>query len=118
MPSVIRGNDNFDSANGGPNATVGAVGTYAWLQSSSANFNVTPGSTYAGSGFYYAGTTGTAWSITASSTAFDDEAGDWSSGPGTDYRVSPAGTWRCMGATSPGASNDYDYPSSLFLRIS
>lgn len=118
MPSVIRGDDNFDSANGSPNATAGAVGTYAWLQSTTANFNVTPNSTYAGSGFYYAGTTATAWSIGVTSTAFDDEAGDWSTGPGTSNRTIVAGTWRCMGESSPGSSNDYDYPSSLFLRIS
>ena len=95
---------------------VGAVGTYAWLQRNATNTYVTPGSTYAGSGFFYAGTSAAAWTINADFTSFDDEAGDWMTGPGTSYRTAPAGTWRCMGESSPLSS--LDYPSSLFLRIS
>ena len=47
MASVIRGDDNFDSANVGPSTTFGAVGTYAFVIDYGAAQNI--GSTIAGS---------------------------------------------------------------------
>lgn len=111
-PATLRSQLGLTHAGQG----VGEVGTYAWLQRNATNTYVTPGSTYAGSGLFYAGTSAAAWTINADFTSFDDEAGDWMTGPGTSYRTAPAGTWRCMGESSPLSS--LDYPSSLFLRIS
>lgn len=99
MPSVIRGNDNFDSANGGPNADIGAVGTYAWLGSPTAGV-LSEGSTYAGSGLRYAGS--------ASTNTYNDNTAMHIGGS------APAGTWRCMG--NGGISSRYN--ATLFLRIS
>ena len=59
------------------NASVGAVGTYAFLQQSSANAGaVTPGSTAAGSTLRYSDATG------------------------RDNGTGPSGNWRCMGYDS------------------
>lgn len=99
MPSVIRGDDNFDSANGGPNASFGAVGTYAWLGSPTTGV-LDEGSTYAGSGLRYAGS--------ASTSTYSDNTAMNIGGS------SPAGTWRCM-SIGVIASR---YNATLFLRIS
>ena len=49
MASVIRGNDNFDSAIGG-STDLGAVGTYAWMfRQQQALLVITSNSTYSGS---------------------------------------------------------------------
>ena len=77
MASVIRGNDNFDSAIGG-STDVGAVGTYALMRDTPSAANFTPGSTIAGSGLYYANTY--------------QYGSNWGSGT-----ISAAGTWRIMG---------------------
>lgn len=73
-------------------ASVGAVGTYAMLRFIAATA-ASPGSTHSGSSLYYANSNG-----------------------GTPGSVSPSGTWRLMGATNSGATNDTF--TSLFLRIS
>ena len=97
MPSVIRGNDNFDSANGGPNASAGAVGTYAHLGSAS---DISPGSTYAGSGLSWAGHAG---GYGSSSNNLIVNAGTVS------------GTWRAVGYSSYASKTLF---ITLFLRIS
>lgn len=116
MPSYIRGNDNFDSANFGPNITLGAVGTYAWLMRDDTTANVTAGDTVAGSGLFYAGFSAAAWTTTTTNHAFDDETGDLGMGPGTNIRVNPSGTWKACGTTSGAAS--YGYSTTLWVRIS
>lgn len=73
-------------------AAVGAVGTYAYLTSSSTGVAFASGSTYAGSALRYGGSN-------------TDSAG----GSGT-----PSGTWRAMGFTNNPGSNR---SSTLFLRI-
>mgnify|MGYP003666671124 CR=1 FL=1 len=52
MVSVIRGNDNFDSATVG-STTLGAVGTYAQMQNQSGTASIPAGSTVAGSGLRF-----------------------------------------------------------------
>ena len=86
-------------------ASVGAVGTYAFLANATAFAGVyAPGSTVAGSSLRYAGgnsqSNGTAGTNSISGTA-------------------PAGTWRCMGNVT--FWNDYSGSGrfgSVFLRIS
>lgn len=73
-------------------ASVGAVGTYAMLRFITGTA-ASPGSTHSGSSLYYANAAG-----------------------GVPGSVSPSGTWRLMGATNSGATNDTF--TSLFLRIS
>ena len=106
MPSVIRGDDNFDSANGGPNATTGAVGTYAWLWRDDTSFNA--GDTYAGSGLYYAVQS----DDNATAVAANTYRGNGLVRSGT----TASGTWRAMGsAGSYGATYGQ---ATLCLRIS
>lgn len=86
-------------------ASVGAVGSYAFLARYPSTLNNTiyysePGSTYAGSGLRYASTNQTAY-----------------------FGSAPAGTWMCMGRTaSYGEQGPYGTSltlySSLWLRIS
>ena len=90
MPSVIRGDDNFDSANSGPNATVGAVGTYG-LFSSSVSGTIYAGDTVAGSTLTYASV---------------------SSG-GVLRNGVPSGTWMCMGYRGTSTT-----VTTVYLRIS
>ena len=93
MASVIRGDDNFDSSGGTPNAAVGAVGTYAMLQVKDA-FKSTAraaGSTLAGSSLGF--------------SAANNLNG-----------VSPDGTWRLMGQIASVTSGNGN--SSVWLRIS
>lgn len=103
MASVIRGDDNFDSAEGGPNATFGGVGTYAFLQWEGAS-QQSPGATVAGSSLYPA----SSWGGTS---------GAYYSGVGR-----PSGTWRLMGSTGyyggTVALDRSDTYSSVFVRIS
>lgn len=96
MPSVIRGDDNFDSGNlptvdttsvlsATAGASVGAVGTYAWLvTSTTGSTDLTQGSTIAGSSTRYYG---------HYSNNLND-SGLWSYGPSNPQ---PSGTWRVMG---------------------
>ena len=103
MASVIRGDDNFDSSSVGPSTAVGAVGTYALMRDISNPGNVTPGTTRAGSGLYYANTYhgGTNW------------------GSGT---TSAAGTWRIMGHSGiyngTGSNTGVNTAVSVYVRIS
>lgn len=90
MPSVIRGNDNFDSANFGPNATTGAVGTYGFF-TCSASGTLSAGSTVSGSTLTYASV----------------------SGGGVNSSGTPSGTWKLMGYR--GASTTV---TSVYFRIS
>ncbi len=112
MASTIRGDDNFDSANGSPSATAGAVGTYAFLTRNTAY--VVFGSTYGGGGLRPAGLSSTG--IVNTTTAFnhDDESADLVLGPGTG-EPTLSGTWRCMGETT--ADINQDRGVTLFLRI-
>ena len=80
-------------------ASVGAVGTYAWLSSSSNTTGAfTTGTTYAGSGLRYVGHT--------------------SDNTGAVFRATlggtPSGTWRAMGSVQ----SINEFRQTLFLRIS
>lgn len=91
-------------------ATLGAVGTYAYLSRPAySNTESIPGTNYAGSSFRYAG------SISAINPAT------------SSYSISssgPSGTWKCMGlAASSVVTDPYSGTLSremgtLFLRIS
>ena len=101
MASVIRGDDNFDSAIGG-STDLGAVGTYAFLRTASGSTaGVTAGSTYSGSALrYYA-------SVDSGSNT---NCYTYNTGS------APSGTWRAMGT---GADSRYNHSvSSVFVRIS
>ena len=105
MPSVIRGDDNFDSNTSIPSTAYDAVGTYAllhWINQTS----TAPNTTVAGSNLYPAST----WS--ASTTV-----GAYYSGSGT-----VSGTWRLMGSigyySGTTAINRIDFRGSVFVRIS
>ena len=93
MTSIIRGDDNFDSSGGTPNAAVGAVGTYAMLQVTEA-FESTAraaGSTLAGSSLGF--------------SAANNLNG-----------VTPNGTWRLMGQIQSATAGNGN--TSVWLRIS
>lgn len=83
-------------------ASVGAVGTYAFLMvNNTSSFSVSAGSTSAGSSLRYAGNNSTT-------------AGSYS------YSGTPSGTWRCMGyaiKTTIGCSDAYSQ-ATVWLRIS
>lgn len=104
MPSVIRGDDNFDSANAG-GTTAGDVGTYAFLRQFGNNkAQVTFGGTLAGSSLYPTSMNnstsgGPYWGITGS------------------LGTAVSGTWQCMGFYDPTTSAN-DNPVTLFVRIS
>jgi hypothetical protein len=77
-------------------STLGAVGTEAFLGSQGTNVTYNAGSSYAGSGLKYSGTSTGAYTISA---------------------ISPAGTWQARGTVSySGDANEF--VSTLFLRIS
>jgi len=101
MASTIRGDDNFDSAGVGKNATAGAVGTYAALWPSTTSTS-NEGTTVSGSSLHYCGFFTYANASYASSRQ-------------------PSGTWRRMGVSGyyagSGAANS-DKTSTLWLRIS
>lgn len=81
-------------------ASVGAVGTYAFLVGIGYNTAIlTEGSNYAGSSLRYCGNEYSG----AGSTVFGASSG-----------AAPAGTWKCMGRGGSG----FAYPMTLFLRIS
>jgi hypothetical protein len=89
-------------------ASVGDVGTYAWLGETTAT-STAPGATRAGSNLRYVGVNKIAVSWSGASANLT----------GGLFTVTPAGTWRCMGSsltfTVPelGAT----YPATLWLRI-
>ena len=103
MASVIRGNDNFDSAIGG-STTMGAVGTYIFgYVHYTSDTAMNEGDTIAGSAVYPAGARvssneGRRFLKTFSSTTL-------------------SGTWRIMGRYH-ALSSDWNYGASLFVRIS
>lgn len=83
-------------------ASVGDVGTYAFLYISASNTGAAAGSTRAGSGLVYtfvlvSTSSGSAWSTGGSG--------------------SPAGTWRCMGYAAAYANSNMR-GATLWLRIS
>jgi hypothetical protein len=90
--------------------TLGAVGTYAFLGSTTLT-NVSPGSTKAGSALRYAGMLRSqAWSSTASVSALS-----------VGTTTTPTGTWRCMGRDGSGSYGVSEpenyYGATLWLRI-
>lgn len=103
MPSVIRGDDNFDSANGGPNAQAGAVGTYAFLRNS-VKENLFEGSTRAGSQLAY----------TCHEAIADSSFSSHGATLGTRYA---SGTWRLMGYNNHRYSETTAKAASIWLRI-
>ena len=92
-------------------ATVGSVGTYAWLWST----NTTPtslGGTKAGSNLRYAGISSRN-SGTTNTVGLNDPSNVFAGNGGT-----PAGTWRCMGRDYGAGYPNYLYGITLWLRIS
>ncbi len=92
--------------------SLGAVGSYAWLGSSSTGVFVA-GSTYSGSSLHYAGFLSTSVYVDDTAAVIDNN----------DSATTPSGTWRAMGNArrldSGGSSAVTNrYPSTLFLRIS
>ena len=95
MVSVIRGDDNFDSANPAPIPAAGSVGSYMFANNNSGG-TVATGTTVSGS------------------TLRPTSAGGASN---TGYGMS--GTWRLMGHKTGGnTSFSGTYESSLWLRVS
>lgn len=91
MPSVIRGDDNFDTSSVYEQPTgVGEVGTYAFLRNTGA---ASAGQTYSGSVLYY-------------TNAYGDAQG----------AAIGVGTWRCMG--NSGFTTAGEQLATLYLRIS
>ena len=84
-------------------ASVGAVGTYAFLEGS----DISTGSTRSGSNLRYAGAVNKFQEFTSNPTTSDAGANG-----------SPSGTWRCMGLISQDSSGGTQQSASLFLRIS
>ena len=113
MASVIRGDDNFDSASVGPSTDYGAVGTYilAYYNKTSSSATVSAGDTMAGSVIY------------PMSQLSTGAPGTGSYGYGTQFsyahRTSSAlsGTWRVMGPNVTLASNTRD-TMTVMVRIS
>lgn len=106
--SGIVFNDGTTQSSGALNAiaaaTLGAVGTYAWLGDTGST-GYAPGETAAGSSLRYA-------SIRGGSSFANDIPSAGTFGGGTD---TPAGTWRCMGKGNAGAAA---FRATLWLRIS
>ena len=102
MASVIRGDDNFDSAIGG-STTLNAVGTYAWLGGITTSIRPNAGDIIAGSSLTYAGT--------ASASFYSDNT---AARIGFSVPSTPSGTWRAMG----GTGNVARYNATLYVRIS
>lgn len=100
LPTSAAVKDYVDALTSG--ASLGDVGTYAWLvRTSTAEADyITQGATYAGSLFYYSG-------ISRSG------GNNIITGAGT----SPAGTWRAMGVMGAAFAGT-NYRATLFLRIS
>ena len=86
-------------------ASLGAVGTYAFLGRNSTGI-LTPGSTYAGSGLRYAG-------FIKLDPYLDWTGSSTTDGSGTTSPV-PAGTWRAVGGTNTTVRAG----ATMFLRIS
>ena len=106
MVSVIRGDDNFDSALAHP-STAGAVGTYAWLINETIDAGSAWGATVAGSSLRSAGL------ATQNSTSI---ASGYVTASGRSMGTLQSGTWRAMGQSD--FSGMYDGRTTLFIRIS
>jgi hypothetical protein len=116
--TFLRGDGTWATAGGTPTtdqvltatagASVGAVGTYAYLGETT-TVSTSPGGTRAGSNFRYAGT---------------PKQGSWTDGNGRPFGAAggsgtPAGTWRCMGFSQYWADPyTANYGTTLWLRIS
>jgi hypothetical protein len=101
-----------DVLNATAGATVGAVGTYAFLGETTIT-TTAPGGTRAGSGLRYAsGGTNTSWADSSNFGSFNK-----ASGASTN---TPSGTWRCMGDARAQSSSYFGntFPATLWLRIS
>jgi hypothetical protein len=85
-------------------ASVGAVGTYAFLHINTNNTTIASGATRAGSGLVYA-------------SIFPWVGGDTSTALGQAGSGVPSGTWRCMGQITAYDNNNYR-GATLWLRIS
>ena len=109
MPSVIRGNDNFDSGvELGSSTTWGDVGTYAFAQQSSVVNTINAGSaTLSGSSIQPHAVT--AYNQSASYTGNHH----WPS-PGS---APGSGTWQAMGGCAATWANGGKYVSTLWVRI-
>ena len=91
-------------------ASAGAVGTYAYLGSSSGVSSLTVGTNYAGSSLRYAGV-----SIGTNGSYVDNNVNTISDG---DSSTSVSGTWKCMGSCYQyGAGGLNRGRSTLFLRV-
>ena len=103
MASVIRGDDNFNSANASGSASVGAVGTYALLIQTTKT-NRAAGTVVAGSELRY-------FATEARTTAWVNHrhyGGD----------TAPAGSWRTMGQVTHLYGDSDARAATLFLRVS
>ena len=114
MASTIRGNDNFDSAGVGKNASAGSVGSYmfAYYTGSTGVGNTVAGSSLnpASGGVYGAMYSNTA---TSGGTFYASNA----NGAPTFYNTDTmSGTWKCMG--NGKKSTTYAATATLWLRIS
>ena len=85
-------------------ASVGAVGTYAFLHINTNNTTIASGATRAGSGLVYA-------------SIFPWVGGNTSTALGQAGSGVPSGTWRCMGQITAYDNNNYR-GATLWLRIS
>jgi hypothetical protein len=93
-------------------SAVGAVGTYAFLGSTS-NASISWGATYSGSALRAAGVLiNRSWSNTDFNSTVVSQS--------NFQNITPAGTWRCMGTSRGGndSTPNARYPATLFLRIS
>lgn len=85
--------------------TLGAVGSYAFLTTSTNNTTITAGTTIAGSSLFYASAT-----ITASTAGLSN---------GARTATAPSGTWRALGGGQTVASGTATaYVATIFVRIS
>ena len=105
MASVIRGDDNFDSATVG-STTAGAVGTYAYLWRD--NAGTVLGSTHSGSTLFYA--------VSNDDNAVAAVANVYKGSGVVRSAISPSGTWRAMG--SAGTFTATYGQATLYVRIS
>jgi hypothetical protein len=116
--TFLRGDGTWATAGGDPTtaqvlnatagASVGAVGTYAYLSSTHNSLSIltyNPGATVAGSSLVYAG---------GFASGTNNNGNNYVSG------TSPSGTWRCMGYSQNGNVSSYGIQRSgtLWLRIS
>lgn len=109
MSTVIRGNDNFDSASP-VSTTYGAVGTYV-LADKQASGGVTYNSTHAGSTLRPTGFTGSQNRGASLDWTYTYMRG-WT-GPASTL----SGTWRAMGEENYYTPSSYNR-QTLFVRIS